>query len=309
VSPARANAAIGLALLALACGDGPGGSEAERERARGRAVVGGEVVSTIDGNPISRRDVESAARAARVRPSVALHNLQDEALLALAAEREGYGDDRGASRAERQAAVQMLLLREVEARVPESAVDEAQVLAAFEADPQRYDRPEMRGSVHVWAEIQPGASSDAEEQLIRQLHAELSASSDPEAEIYAIRRRTFDVPFAVRVDDETLLAASDESADPAYLRAIFAMAGPGLVPAPVRSSFGWHAVLVTQIQPGQHLDREETIDRLRAEWLASERARRMEALVAEIAQGTPVVVDPPSAHALLSDPRLWDDSP
>ncbi|RZO57970.1 MAG: hypothetical protein EVA89_20500, partial [Sandaracinaceae bacterium] len=47
----------------------------------GAAAVGGRVVSTVDGHPITVDQVAAAARAAGVTPEVALRRLQDEALL------------------------------------------------------------------------------------------------------------------------------------------------------------------------------------------------------------------------------------
>ncbi len=268
-------------------------------RARGRAVGGGSVVSTVDGWPIDVALVRDAARAAEVPPRVALSRLEDEALLAARAERAGLGDDPEVVRGSRRAAVQALLEREVEARVTADAIDPAELEAAYAAAPERFARPERRRSVHVLARVPDGAPSsvdDAAEAWIRELHARLSRSERPEADVLALRRRAeADEPFAITIEEVPPLSRTD-AADPSYLAALFATPSPGVTPEPVRSAFGWHAVVVTEIVPAWHADHDEAIGILRDERLAALRAARLEELVRELAQQARPSVDDAAAR-------------
>jgi hypothetical protein len=94
--------------------------------------VGGRVVSTVDGQPITVEDVERVARSAELSPAEALRRLQRYHLLAGEAERRGFGANAAVRRASRKAAVQALLAAEVEVEAPPSPDDEdAQVRERF----------------------------------------------------------------------------------------------------------------------------------------------------------------------------------
>ena len=55
------------------------GEDGERQlRPREAAQVGGDVVATVDGEPIRLRDLEAAAREARIPPALALRRLEED---------------------------------------------------------------------------------------------------------------------------------------------------------------------------------------------------------------------------------------
>jgi hypothetical protein len=278
--------------------------------ARGDAEVGGGVVSTVNGHPITLTEVERAARAAGVPPRLALRRLQDEALLAAAAAAAGAADRPEVRRAARRAMVQALLEREVEGRVTGASIDRAELEAAFEADLERWESPAQRRSVHVLARLPPEASAEAvaaAEAWIRDTHARLAAADEPAAAILALRRRPPEaLPFEVTVEEVPPLERGAE-ADEAYLAAIFALDAEGLVPEPVRSSFGWHAIAVTEVTPAREVPREEAIETLRDERVAARRAERLRAWIPELAERHPVEVDRANVRRFLGDPSLWGD--
>ncbi|MFW6050014.1 MAG: hypothetical protein ACODAU_02500 [Myxococcota bacterium] len=90
-------------------------------------------MSTVNGEPITRADVEGVARSTGLDPEDALKRLQRGILLALEAERRGYGEHPEAVSAVRRAAVQALLEREVEARVTSSSISEEELRRAYES--------------------------------------------------------------------------------------------------------------------------------------------------------------------------------
>lgn len=303
-----------IAGLVLLCGCGSpdvADPPAEGDWARGGASVGGRVISTVDGHPITVADVQAAARAAGVSPRVALQRLQDEELLAAAAARAGIGETEG-RRAARQAAVQRLLAEEVEAAVGPDAVDPAAIEAAFEESLERFERPERRSSVHLLARIPedapPGAEAEAEAWIAAR-HREIAEAPDAEAAVLAYQTRPpGDRTFEVLAESVPALPR-DGAADPAYLRALFSPEAEGLVDAPVRTSFGWHVVVVTEIEPRWEATREEALETLREERLASLRHARLTALLQRLAAESEIEVDPEAARAALSNPALAGEAP
>jgi len=294
--------ALGLASVCAACGAGEGAtSGAEGARVIGRDQIGGDVVSTVDGHAITRQEVEEAARAASVSPTVALRRLQDEYVLSLAAERAGWGDDAQVSQAGRRALVQALLARSVEAG--EVEIDPAQIEAAYEANSARFDAPERRNSLHVLA-LTGGPNNAVEAQRwIMELHAELSRAPDVTAAALAVRHRQLDsLPFGVLVQE---VEGNERAAgaDPAYLSALFELREPGLVPVAVQTSLGWHVIVLTHIEPGRSVGRVEATLTLREERTAVIRANRLGGLVHDIVQEHPVVVQP-EAGRLLENSRI-----
>jgi len=301
-------ALLSAALLAACAPDGAADEGLGLgDRIRGDERVGGEVVSTVDGHAITLEEVEAAARAAEVEPAVALRRLQDEALLALAARRaRGPRDDPAVTRAERQAMVQALLERTVEAEEPE--VPEDEVVAAYEASRGRFSAPETRWSAYVVALDAPVADMDAGRAWIAQIVEELREAPDPVNAALAVRRRSdLDaLPFAVEVQEVAGLPRDDPRSEPAYLQALFAMEEPGVFPEPVRTQLGWHAVILTRIEPPRTTSREEALETLRQERVAQLRHGELNELVADIARRTPVTLVP-QAPQLLTNPRITAD--
>jgi predicted regulator of Ras-like GTPase activity (Roadblock/LC7/MglB family) len=241
-------AALAFVWLCAACGQAE--QPAEAVRSRGNAEVGGDVVATVDGVPITVAEVERAARLGHVSPETALRRLEDELLLARAAEAAGV-DAREARQAVRRAAVQRLLAAEVE---PVTEVDEAEIEAAYAESPDRYARPERRRSLHVMV---AHAVGEAGEAWIRELHARAAAAEDPVSVLLGVRRRpTGEPPFDVVVE-EVEPFAPDADTDPAYLAALFGPGEEGLLPDVVRTEIGWHVVHLSEIQPAERPTREE----------------------------------------------------
>lgn len=296
-------AALGLVACAGGESDGAG---PRGPRARGADRVGGEVVATVDGHPIRRADVEHAARTAGVPPRVALERLIDETLLTLAAEREAGGRDAEADGAARQALVQALLARSVEAIPVE--IDPAALEEAYDANRGRFDAPERRRSAHVLARVPEGADDADAAAWIAEVHRELREAADPLAALLAVRRRPLEaLGFEVLVQEIAALGRDAET-DAAYLDALFARESSGLVPAPVRTSMGWHAILVTGIEPARTTTREEALETLRGEREAEVRYGALARLLAEIAARTTVYVDP-EIGVLLAHPALDGPAP
>lgn len=306
--PRLALLAVFLVPVAGGCQQGVG-PDARRELAlaRGDARVGGDVVSTVDGHPITLAEVEQAAREAGVPPGQALRVLQDELLLARAAERRGFDGASAVERARRQSEVQVLLERVVEAEVGPDRVDPAELEAAFDSSPGRFARPERRQSAHVLAQVSPDAPpavAAAAEAWAHGKHREIAAAADPLAAILALRRSPpTDLQFEVTVEEVQALERG-ASVDPAYLAALFSRPDVGLVADPVHTVFGWHIVAITEIEPAWTATHDEALATLRDERVVSLRAEALEALVRRLASERTVAVEHDTLRALLSDPTF-----
>ncbi len=263
--------------------------------------MGGDVISTVDGHPITLSELAHASTGASVDPAVALSRLQDEEVVARAAQRAGWGADPEVARAERRALVQALLARTVEATEPE--IDPVEIERAYEASGGRFDAPERRGGVYVLARTGGPNDEAAARRWIAQAHAEIAAAAEPVAAALAIGRRPLDsLPFGAEVR-EVELVDRGAGADPAYLEALFALERPGLVPAPVLTSAGWQVIVLTRIEPARSVARVDAMLTLRDERVAVIRAAALAQLVREIARDRPVVVEP-NASSLLANLRI-----
>lgn len=292
----RANLAVYcLCLLAGACGDDAGSAG---PRTIGQDRVGGRVVSTVDGVGITLEEVERVARAEGVPPRQALRRLQDDLLLAAEAERRGFGRDRETAGRLRAAGVQKLLEEEVERSVPESSIDDAAIARAYEQHRERYVQPEKRGSWHALARLDAGATPEADAAAraeIAAVLARLRAAADPAAELRAMQA---DSPRELTIEEVPPLAR-DADAERAYLDALFARAEPGVHPEPVRSGYGWHAIVLTEIVPARNVSLADARAELHRSLLVFRRRVRLEQLLARLAERTPPAPDQARVRAVL----------
>ncbi|MFW5924898.1 MAG: peptidyl-prolyl cis-trans isomerase [Myxococcota bacterium] len=280
-----ARVVLGLGLL-FGCAD-----EAHRggtEPAEGDARVGGRVVSTVDGEPITAAEVARGAREAGLEPRVALRRLQQAILLAREAERRGYGTRPAVRRAQRKAAVQSLLEREVERAVSPEDVSEEGIRRAFEARRDSLARPERRASQHVLAKVADEASEDevaaARRSIERALRDLRQAERSPEgwqSVLDGYRARPGGGDLEVVVEDLPPVDRDASFAEP-YLETLFEAERIGPVDEPVRTDFGWHAIVVTEIHPAREGSLEALRSELRDTLVTEKRHRRLVELVGSL---------------------------
>lgn len=283
----RSFVAFGLALALgpiTACGDEDAPT---RERTQGDAQVGGAVVATVDGHPITVADVEAQIRAEGGTPEEALAALERQTLLALEAERLGYGERSDVRRETRRATVQALLAT-IEREHPSSAIDEATLRRAYEEavssgrrgqppTSERFVVPEKRRSEHVLVRVEDASREREARRVASALLAELER--DPgalETALAALRGQTEREGFPLLVE-EVPFVARDGSLEAGFEEVLFAGDAPGLRSELARTSFGWHVVIVREIQPRVERTFEEVASELREE---ATNQRRFQALIA-----------------------------
>ena len=264
------------------------------------------VLATAAGTTITVGAVVALAREAELTPRGALDRLIGEALLAKEAERRGYGARPEVAASAQRAAVRAWLTAEVEHAVPESSITDQDVAATYVAQRARFTHPEARTAVHVLLPLAADADEArvaAAQRLTARVVAEFQAvgpdavlarySADPSAVSGAFHVTAERVPELVR----------GGAFDPAFLDAVFALRAPGVVPAPVRTQFGWHAIALTEIRPDASLPLDRAYAIVRQELLAERRGALFGSLVARLAARTPPLADGQLAARLETVPQ------
>jgi PPIC-type PPIASE domain len=284
------SAAVLLASIA-ACG-GPG--TRERSKAGGALVQG--VVANVDGTAITLAEVERLAARGGLTPKAALERLEAEVLLEREAERRGYANLSEVELVGRQAKVQALLATYVESeRATAADVDEA-----YAQSQERFHTPERRVATHVLAVMpkKPAPDLDATERAyIADVIARLKAASDPAQVLDAIRSEK--QPFGVSVE-ELRPAPREGQFVKEFSDALFSLDAPGIVPDPVRTQFGWHAIWVREILPEEHVPETVAREQLSREIQLNKRRARVEALLKQRQDRTGVTYAPNVRDALAT---------
>lgn len=270
--------------VASSCGDdGAGGGRGRAER--GDSKVGGDVVSTVNGHPILIADVQALMKVSSLDAREALERLQAEQLLMAEAERRGIAGaeiDRVAERAR----VQALLDMEAAAHV----ATDAELREAYAKD-VRFHMPEQRVSMHVLARANSKAS-EAEAAAARAVAAK-AVEDLRTMDVAAIQARYTGTIDGVAVKTELLPAAHrDFGFVKEYLAALFSIPGVGVVPEPVRTKFGWHAVRVMEIVAPRDAPYEQAEKVLRIEVTNKKRQEAVSALLMDLRHANPVKLVP-----------------
>ncbi len=286
---------FGLALC-VSCGDA-GEGEGAGTATRGAATVGGDVVSTVDGHPITVADVGALARAGRVSPQEALRRLQAELLLMAEAERRGLAVRRAVREVGRKASVHALLDEEANA----ATVPREQLRARYKQHNRRFNRPEVRSSLHALAQLDDNASPEQEQagkEFAQAMLERFRATDDPTRMIEGLHGQKRD-GYTVVIQKLPPVPDTAGFAKP-YLDGLFSVDEAGVVPEVVRTSFGWHAIVVTEIKPALSMPFEEAEAELREEGLGQARVEAVDGLLRRLRTQTPVEVDQGAQEALAS---------
>lgn len=271
---------VACALRLAACGD-DGAAGARGTVQQGHAKLGGTVVSTVNGHAITIADVQALMNASSLSAREALDRLQTEQLLMAEAERRGTSAaaiDEVAARA----AVQALLDREAARNV----ATESDLRAAYEKD-ARFHVLETRTTVHVLARLDGKASE-------QQVQAAFGVAKKAVEDLRALDLSAIQSKYTGTIDGVTVkteeLPPSDRNAPlvKEYLDATFSIAAAGVVPQPVRTRFGWHAIRVLQITPARDTPFEEAAAVLRSEVTIKKQAAAVNALLLDLRHAHPV---------------------
>jgi len=282
----RCSLGVVVAVTALvSCAADPTRSASGPQRAQGSAELGGQVVSTVDGYPVTLEDVRELMTLGMTAQQ-ALRTLQDELILIGEAERRGFERDPEVFTVGRKARVQALLHAEASTQ----QVGEEALREAYQAAGARFRHGERRASVHVLAKLPKAASAEevaAAESLAREVIGQMQ-TSPPGA---LVKRYNGKKLSGLSIVAEQVPPAERGSRfDEAYLDALFSLPGPGVVPNPVRSSFGVHAIRVMRVIPAKNIPFEQARQELERELLVRRQREHIDTWLSELRSDRGVVV-------------------
>lgn len=258
-----------LALAALAaCGQGgpdqPARATVAPAVATSADAAGREVVARVDGEPIYADCVATQAAARGLDRAAALAECVDFELLAQEARRRGLAADPDVLGVRRTAMVRALVEADYAPTLDDpSDVPEADVRWLWQTQlERRYNRPERRRATYcrvpVAKEAAAGGPEDrAARALSGALHDAFASMRDLDAarfaalcwmaaggrEVKATARQTN--PFVRRGQHEGGMYARE------FVDGAFAIPAVGRVSAPIRTSWGWDVLLLTELLPAE----------------------------------------------------------
>ena len=296
IKPAKSASSVVLWVCLSACGEQVGGF-LHGNVSDEVVEISGDVVSRVDGSAIGTHEVERLAQVGNLPPDAALSRLQAERLLGQEAKSRGYERQAQTELLAREALVQELLIDAVEP----VEVSTAELEAEYETQKARFKQPEKRRSVHILATPDPAGGQEAArraEAFIQKTIEGLLFSREPEAALAAASGAT-DPAFKVAVQ-ELPLAADDGTFVPEFSRALFAARAPGVVPNVVKTQYGYHAILISEIVPAREEPQSVAFETLRREIATRKQAQRLDALLTDLRKRTPVKFAPDAQKILAT---------
>lgn len=295
---------VAIALLGIvACGSQQG--DVARDAAEGVTNDGTPLVARVGMHEIRRGDVERRMRAHRLDARSALRELEDEALLFDEATRRGYESALPISSATTRIAVQRLLRDAVEAQVPLAQVTDEAVHAHYVQHRDVFVHPEMRSSAHLLVRLGLDASADEVDagRAIATRAIEEMLAGEPRDVLARYEGLGREGGLSLVVEEVPPLSRSSAAAAP-YLAALYSVAGPvpEVIATPVRTEYGWHAIVVTGVRAAESRTEGEAATDIRRELVVPLRERRLAELVRELTHRFAIVRDEDAiARALLSE--------
>ena len=287
-----------LALLLLGCSEAPhvetSETPTEQARAREHAQVGGEVVSTVDGEAITVQQVEELATRLHLSPLNALRRLQSELAIVHRAEATPLSRDAEVQRAVQRAAVRALLRTQVEAlHTAEGQTPEA-VEARYTQIAANLVSPERRVSTHVLVPIAADADQarrDAARRIAERMLEDVTHAPDDTA-LLAQMDAFAGTHGAFEVSVEHLPAFARTDVETPFADALFSLEEPGLVPQVVETSYGFHVILLQAIEAPWTVPRTEWEPALRRQLSVEARAEALITLGDDLGERTTVLLSP-----------------
>ena len=205
-----------------------------------------EVVAKVGGRDIGAADVRKRMTLDGVSARAAIDSIVEEELLLQGAQRAGLSEDPEAARRVDRTMVRALLHDLEKENTPEGLPDE-QVREDFERNREGFQVLERRGSWHVLVK----ADTEEAREVAASILAEARNADDP--------REVFDryadgaadhLDLPVVVEDLPAMTMKAQIEKP-YKDALFKAKTLGPLKEPILTSYGWHAIVVTGIQPGE----------------------------------------------------------
>jgi hypothetical protein len=250
-----------LLLLSPACGT--------RESAEAPIDIPPGHVAAVGPDAIATNTVERVAAAQSLPARAALDRALSDALLAAEGRRRVHPVRVLA--AERHARARILLEAQwTEAQAAGPPTD-AEVAAETARRWWEVDRPELRRTSHAVV-LTGGKSDDARKQALAGRIAAAAATATDAASFRALAESVKDPAIEVRIEDLPPVVESGEAVDlekppppgtqigkfdASYVAAVYRIAAVGKQSGVVKTSFGYHVILLTEILPEHRVPLEE----------------------------------------------------
>lgn len=269
--------AIVLGVAALAGCD----RDADKGAADGAEIrLVANQIARVGGRSIGAEEVEALMRAEAIGAETALQELIDEELLAQEAERLGFNVGREGERTVERLMVRSMLRDLEEDNTPESISDEElrEDYARFE---EKFFVPERRRSWHILVKD----PSEEARALATSILGELRQAEDPRA-VFERYEDSAPEGSELKVLAEDLPAVTQKaSLEKPYKTALFAAKSEGPLENLVETSYGWHAIVLSEILPAEQRSMADVEEESRARISQSKRlaavVRIVQALKAE----------------------------
>jgi hypothetical protein len=156
------------------------------------------------------------------------------------------------------------------------------VRAADEKARGRFERPELRVAVHVLARLPKSPTPEADaaaRAFATDMIAPLAAAQDPQGFLSELRGKTTAL-FGIAAEALPPVARKGGLVEE-FLNAMFALTAPGVVPRPVKTIYGWHAIRLLKIEPAFSMPYAEAAAQLRAELMVERKKQIVDQLIAD----------------------------
>lgn len=205
-----------------------------------------EVVAKVGGRAIGAAHVRERMELDGIRAEEALDALVEEELLLQEVQRAGLSADPEAERRVDRMMVRAFLHDLEKENTPEG-LPTTRVREDFERNREQFQVLERRGSWHVLVK----ADTAEAREIAASVLAEARRAKDPREVFERYSEGAADgIDLPVVVEELPPMTTKAKIEKP-YKGALFEAKTPGPVKGPVQTSYGWHAIVVTEIQPGE----------------------------------------------------------
>jgi hypothetical protein len=203
-----------------------------------------DVIARVGGRSIGAAEVGARMQSDGLSAEAALEGLIEEEVLVQEAQRLGFREDRESEREVERLMVRTML-RDFERLHTPASVSEAELREDYAMHAEKFQIPEGRLSWHILVKESNDEGRRRAESILR----EIREASDPR-DVYD-RYAKADSPPDLKAEDLPTISRKANIQKP-YKDALFEAKAAGPLKKAVKTSYGWHAIVLAEIVPAQH---------------------------------------------------------
>lgn len=258
-----------------------------------------DVVARVGGRPIGATEVQARMRSDGLSADDALRQLIDEELLEQEARRRGLVESPETERMIERLMVRTMLHDFEKENTPES-VTEQELRDDYAMHADKFHIRERRRSWHILVK----QTDEAGRALAQSILREIQRAENPRLvfERYA-EAGNDDSGFEITAEDLPALT-QDANIERPYKDALFAAKGEGPLNDVVKTSYGWHAIVVSEILPEEIRTLADVEAESRERLSQRNRLAKLVDIVGRLEAEGLVEYEEPAVTRLLSAPHL-----